>query len=83
MDRGLEVLRKGLVYDLGEKYGESSIGGLISVVLSSRRARATGMRQSDSEGASIPGLPRMRQSGWDSLMVHDSKLRFYIRGREE
>lgn len=48
---------------------------LISVVLSSPRARAAGMKQSDNEGASNPGLPRMRWSGWDSLMVHDSKLR--------
>lgn len=45
------------------------------MILSSPRARAIGMRWSDSQGTSSPWLPITRRGGWESLMVHDSKLR--------
>lgn len=55
---------KGLVYDLGEKdgapeYKTCQCGSVFTLV------RVTGMRQSDNRGASNPGLPKVRGSGWD------------------
>lgn len=49
-----------------EKSMELQSGGrLVSVILSSPWVRVTGMRHSDNRGASNPGLPKMRESGWD------------------
>lgn len=51
------------MFDLGEEYGVPECWKTL-VILSSSWFRVTGMRQSDSEGASNPGLPKMRGSAW-------------------